>query len=255
MEAHLKSMKELTDKLAVIGAPISEEDQVVTLLGSLPQTLVTALEACVDDVSLRKLLVSGEGSGRQQSALVGKQGKKLRCYGCSEEGHFRRDCPKRKESRKPHTAKSATEERHSDSESEQSTGAFVVSTKTHKTTGWLVDSGASSHMTCKRELLKDYKEFEKPEKVSLGDSRTVEAIGVGNIHLNMQFKVSDPKKCVMYRVLYVPKLACNLRAAASKGNVVKFSATKCWIRNSKSNLCGMGPLQDKMYQLNCEPVL
>ena len=48
-------MKELTDKLATIGAPIDEEDQVVTLLGSLSQsysTLVTALEACVDDIKL-----------------------------------------------------------------------------------------------------------------------------------------------------------------------------------------------------------
>ena len=56
MEKHLKDMKELTDKLAAIGAPISEEDQVVTLLGSLPPsyaTLVTALEARVDDVSLK----------------------------------------------------------------------------------------------------------------------------------------------------------------------------------------------------------
>ena len=55
MEAHLKEMKELTDKLASIGAAISEEDQVVTLLGSLPptySTIVTALEARVDDVSL-----------------------------------------------------------------------------------------------------------------------------------------------------------------------------------------------------------
>ena len=48
-------MKELTDRLAAIGAPILEEDQVVTLLGSLPRsysTLVTALEARVADVSL-----------------------------------------------------------------------------------------------------------------------------------------------------------------------------------------------------------
>ena len=47
-------MKELTDKLASVGAPISEEDQVVTL-GSLPSnyaTLVTALEARFDDLSL-----------------------------------------------------------------------------------------------------------------------------------------------------------------------------------------------------------
>ena len=35
IETHLKEMKEITDKLASIGAPIAEEDQVVTLLGSL----------------------------------------------------------------------------------------------------------------------------------------------------------------------------------------------------------------------------
>ena len=55
IKAHLKKMKELTDKLAAIGAPISEEDQVVTLLGSLPSdysTLVTALEARADDLTL-----------------------------------------------------------------------------------------------------------------------------------------------------------------------------------------------------------
>ena len=48
IEAHIKCMKELTDQLAAINAPISEEDQVVTLLGSLPSgysNLVTVLEA------------------------------------------------------------------------------------------------------------------------------------------------------------------------------------------------------------------
>ena len=43
IEAHLKHMKEFTDKLAAIGAPISEEDQVVTLLGSLPHKVILLL--------------------------------------------------------------------------------------------------------------------------------------------------------------------------------------------------------------------
>ena len=34
-------MKEITDKLALVGDPISEEDQVVTLLGSLPSSYAT----------------------------------------------------------------------------------------------------------------------------------------------------------------------------------------------------------------------
>ena len=52
---HLKHKKDITDKLTAIGAPISQEDQVVTLLGSLPRgltILVTAIEAGTDCVSL-----------------------------------------------------------------------------------------------------------------------------------------------------------------------------------------------------------
>ena len=55
MEQHLKHMKDITDKLATIGVPVSEEDHVVTLLGSLLKsyaTLFTALEARVENISL-----------------------------------------------------------------------------------------------------------------------------------------------------------------------------------------------------------
>ena len=55
IEKHLKEMKELTNKLGSIGAPNSEEDQVVTLLGSLPSSLsnvVTALEAHSSDLTM-----------------------------------------------------------------------------------------------------------------------------------------------------------------------------------------------------------
>ena len=85
VDQHLKHMKDIADKLAAIGAPISEEDQVVTLLGSLPRsfaTLVTAIEARMDGVSLdyiqqvliheemKQLELSGELSGAE-SALTG----------------------------------------------------------------------------------------------------------------------------------------------------------------------------------------
>ena len=108
IESHLKHMKELTDKLAVIGSPISEEDQVVTLLGSLPQsysTLVTALEARGDEIKLdfvqqalvhEELKLKGQSSNEEMgdSTLIRKFKKtvkpqKLRCYHCGQAGHFR----------------------------------------------------------------------------------------------------------------------------------------------------------------------
>lgn len=53
---HLKRMKELTDQLGAIGSVIEEEDQIVTLLGSLPPsyaTVVTALETKMDSLTLQ----------------------------------------------------------------------------------------------------------------------------------------------------------------------------------------------------------
>jgi len=55
IEQHIKYMKELTNKLAAVNSFITEEDQVVTLLGSLHSsysTLITALEARFEDLKL-----------------------------------------------------------------------------------------------------------------------------------------------------------------------------------------------------------
>ena len=48
VQEHIKAMTEIFDGLSVIGVPISDEDFVVHLLASLPESynvLVTALEA------------------------------------------------------------------------------------------------------------------------------------------------------------------------------------------------------------------
>ena len=114
-QGHLKEMKEITDKLASVGAPISEEDQVVTLLGSLYSTLVTALEARGGDIRLdyvqqaliqeevkRKGITANDGAtcAPQDAALVGGQTREQRywkppvCWKCNMTGHIQRFCPK-----------------------------------------------------------------------------------------------------------------------------------------------------------------
>ena len=89
-------------------------------------------------------------------------------------------------------------------------------------------------MTYSRELLHRYRKFDVPQTVSLGDGRTVEAIGAGDIELNMMFKVSKKKRCTLKNVLYVQKLTSNLfsvKAAVSKGNSIRFGVAKSSIKN------------------------
>ena len=206
MEAHIKTMKELTDRLAAINAPtIAEEDQVVTLLGSLPpsySTLVTALKAR-DAITLsyvQQSLIREEqmlkesntqhtglnkvsGTGR---ALIGKyddqtnkghRNKKV-CYLCGEIGHFRKDCPKnlhQKLSKPKHKGKSAclVSQGESCSDTESDEKVCGISSQSHNPNVRIADSGASSHMTQRKELLVNYEEFDKPQKVSMGDGHMV----------------------------------------------------------------------------------
>ena len=82
----------------------------------------------------------------------------------------------------------------------------------------------------------DYQVFETSEKV--GDGHTVDTFGTGNAHFKTLFEVSQPKKPIMYKVPYVPQLACNVlsvRAASSNGNFLKFGHSRCWIHGSNVN--------------------
>ena len=270
IESHLKEMKEISDRLASIGAPVSEEDQVVTLLGSLPpsySTLVTALEARADDVSLnfvqqalineeRKQAALKPSSNDQDAALLGNQNgnkqirKPIKCYNCGGIGHIQRNCQSRRNYGQQHFNKVSLIQGNSD----DFESAFI--TPSAKTRKWLIDSGASSHMTNQRELFSEYHPFSIPEKVCLGDGRLVEAFGSGNIPVVMEIG-NKTKKGRFYDVLYVPKLSHNLfsvRAASKRGKVMSFNDKKCYIYDEYNNVCGTGTLDGKLYTLHCYPV-
>ncbi len=134
----------------------------------------------------------------QDSALVGSFRKKPRCWTCNKIGHVQRFCPKRKTNTE-HGAKVPEDEVKSDNVS-KGEGAFPTSVKV-PTGKWLVDSGASSHMTPTKEYFSEYHPFLTPKKVGLGDGRVVRAVGAGHIRMNMTFKMSSSKKPVMYDVL------------------------------------------------------
>ena len=267
MTQQLKHMKDRTDKLSATGATISEEDQVVTLLGSLPgsyDNLVTALEARVYDLTLQfvyQSLINEEqkrqendrsthGShGSDATALHAYKKKPMRttqhqkkviiCNNCNKPGHNKSQCRSRPVSSENsvsnhrHTAKHATsalvktgiyggDEKTAD---ENDGAAFIrsVHSGAHASV-WLLDSGASSHMTSYQNAFDDYKWLMKPEKASLGDGRTVEAIGVGTVKVMMKISRKVNRAATLYNVLHVPKLTANLFSLRSAtDHVTSFS--------------------------------
>lgn len=119
-------MTELFDALSVAGETVSEEDRVVYLLASLPESynvLVTALEANEDVPKLevvtehilhqeRKSKDRSEASSSTESAMTSRKtfGRKpIRCHHCGELGHIKkycRDLKAEKEGRKERKNKS-----------------------------------------------------------------------------------------------------------------------------------------------------
>eukprot|EP00795_Rhopilema_esculentum_P017528 gene17528-biopygen6440 len=282
VQDHLKRMKEIADKLHALGSTEAEEEQVVALLISLPPsytTLVTALEAKGDELSLafvQQALINEEQKKQafkatattkinRDSTLHLEKGIsrpfKGKCYNCGKECHKSFECHKRKQVRpsnsfknETHNAKTAGKEEDDDSDS-QLFLAENEQTENETNRQWILDSGASQHMTSNKLLLINYIEFNQPELVKLGDGHTVEARGSGRAQITMETSHNKQLTIEMDNVLYVPKLACNLfsvRAVTQKGLIVQFGHTCCWIKDSDGKAVGKGRLVKRVYVLSCE---
>ena len=127
------------------------------------------------------------------------------CHYCKEPGHFIQNCPKL---RNKHCAKKVEEAKEdSDSRGDESLFVAILGLKADtQQEDWIIDSGASRHMTFQKDVFSYYRKFETPEPVGLGDKRTVNALGTGKVKI-MSYLYHD-KKTVgwMTDVLYVPKL-------------------------------------------------
>jgi hypothetical protein len=92
---------------------------------------------------------------------------------------------------------------------------------THGSNTWLIDSGASNHMTCYKDSFLELVHKDSPQKVKLGDDYQYLIKGVGEASYKLDF--GKPMK--MKDVLYVPGLYKNLLSISAldeKGFKVSF---------------------------------
>ena len=116
--------------------------------------------------------------------------------------------------------------------------------------GWIIDSGATQHMTYERNNLSEYGEFKRPCRVNLGDNRVILAYGKGTYRACTDLNESS-QKIALKNVLYLPKLKRNLLSVQAMSKLratVVFEGDECKI-SKDSRLVGIGTMQGKLYVL------
>jgi len=99
---------------------------------------------------------------------------------------------------------------------------------------WIIDSGATKHMTPCLNMFVEYVPFCVNESVSLGNGTVCDAVGIGRVAVDMLCD-GTVKHYTLSDVLYVPRLVNNsfsVTAATLKGHEVTFKQKQCRIQRN-----------------------
>ena len=269
-------MTELFNELAVVGDEIQEEDRVVYLLASLPEsfnTLVTALEAHEDvpkmEIVTERLLhaerkrkeTAGVIEFSEERALATKRRfdhqyrRGPQCHYCKKFGHIQKNCMERIKSEGKDKQGGAETQRGKKPKSNKIglVTRHVLGVK-EPAQNWVVDSGATCHISNTKELFEKFRPLSKPQKVTLGDGHILEAVGTGVVELKLKLPGGQSKIGRLDEVLYVPTLAYNLLSVpkvTEAGKTVKFGETQGELIGSQGEIVGIASKAGNLYYLNC----
>jgi len=240
MLVHINMVKALADQLRSIKVNITDENVYMVLLMSLPPSFdnfVTSLEfMSTKDVHLQfivarlfhKVSKRKECESSKTTPLMNKTHKsneKL-CFYCKKPGHFVRNCLKKK----------SDEKKKANQACEDHKQMFVatLSANDHTTYDWIVDLGATQHMTFEQKWFATY-ECISPRRVFMGDDTILEAISKGNIKATMQVG-GELTHTTITQVLHVPKMKNNLISVSkliSEGFKVEFDKDGCKVNDAR----------------------
>ena len=272
VQEHFKSMIEIFDELAVIGDPVEEEDKVVQILTSLPESEVPRLEIVTERIlneerkRKEKCSSSGGPSNSGENALLannnhGKTRSTVRtCYYCGRPGHIKINCDDLKKKieeienmKKREHAVANFSYNQEDSDSDIECIALISEVNITKSK-WIIDSAATSHMCNDEKSMQGLTRLENTQRVKVGNGEYLEAKFEGSVKLVVK-SGNKTRKVKLHNVLLVPGLKYNLFSvakAAELGKRVEFIRSGCRIVDIKGRqIVATATKAGKLYHLDC----
>jgi hypothetical protein len=204
-----------------------------------------------------KVPIKGTGKGKK------KDHSNLTCYYCQKKGHIQPDCCKKK---KDDADKKKKEEGGSGSGGNKATNLHVlvptsasieevndnvgVALYAAERVRWMMDSGATHHISPHRSDFKDYTPCKG--SVCLGDKSTIDQVGVGSV----VFTTSLGTPITLSNVLHIPQVKTwflSTRTLAQKGAEVSFTQSSFKIIVNQRRVTE-GYLEDNLYWLDASSI-
>jgi len=108
--------------------------------------------------------MSGGSSSRFHGRGISQAGTSGRCHYCNKEGHWKNECLKRKGDLQKGT------------NADDLVFMGLSTSQPIGTTNWIIDSGASRHLTASRDLFQQYINI-VPTAIRIGNGKEITAIG------------------------------------------------------------------------------
>lgn len=273
MEDHLSSMEDLFDKLAAAGHVLDVPLQIAMIFRSVPpsyRSLVQSLQTRADDdwtvASVKASLldeysqrvVRGDRLSRDLKAMKtdasGARKEKV-CFFCKQPGHFKKNCKKwlsiKSESNKNRDKDESSKDKSAKNKPAHGAGSAVCFMAGGGLSGWIIDSGATCHMTSDRSFFAALISSAVPS-VTLADGKKTSVGGVGH---GVVFGVDGQGGSVeitLNDVLYVPELDGGLISVVqlvAKKFKVEFNEQLCEIKNQAGVTVVVGDKVGCLYRL------